>query len=124
MPILEKEVRSLEGAGKLKRSEFEKSLAQMRDLILMAILSRDLDRAREILKQAQLLVDTTELSDAKLREARCRLMESELHIAEIEDDARTCIQACIFKIEHSPDFEESRRRVVIDLGLQMLSEIG
>lgn len=104
----------------VKRSAFEKSFSKMRDDILRCIIVDDLVQAKKILEDVKVYISLAQITDDERKEAECRVMESELHIAEREVDSLRSVLNCLVIINDSPKFTENRRRDIINIGLNMI----
>ena len=99
-----------------------RSLAKSRDMILLAALSGEIDRAREILEETRGNLQNLQLSAFHLNETTARLLESELDISENKKGDIIETVHVLIKINDSECFSAERKKAVLRRGL--LSVIG
>jgi len=106
----------------MKLKGFEAELAKARARILEACMANDKQLAVRHLETACRLVTEADLNDAERKEGQCRLLESEIDIAEITPNHVRELTQVTLNMLRSQNFSDMRLLGVIERGLVRSAE--
>lgn len=106
-----------------KRSSTEIEVAKLRAEVLSMCLEKDLEGAKATLLRVRLLLSKGHIPNDDSKEYRCRVLESELDIAEIEPNPIRCLVEVLQNIVQSSDFTEVRRKEILQRGLSSIAKL-
>lgn len=99
---------------------FEKKIMEVRERILLACIERRAKEANEALQELTLIIKASDQSAEIMREAKCRLLESSLDVAQLDENPIKKTVSVLEEIVLSSDFHEERKMSVILRGLKSI----
>ncbi|WP_108813221.1 hypothetical protein [Loktanella sp. Alg231-35] len=101
-------------------SSIEAEITKRRQLILLLVLENRIPDAKRELSDLSKRIKHCDLTFDQKREARCRLLESEIDIAEYETAPKRSLLSVMKRILMSKDFTRERQTEVLLRGLSRL----
>lgn len=106
-----------------KRTKLEIKVANKREEILTMCMLRDLDRANAKLSELKVFLRENPPAEEEVKEVNCRILETELDLAELETNPVHSIAGILHSISVSSDFSETRRIEILQRGLSKIEEL-